>query len=63
MPVGGTGTRAGEPGPQGSVVRGGWPFAGVPAAFDYARAAHQVHLAHRAARFDGPGLSLAWPPP
>ena len=27
-------------------------------AFDYARAAHEVHLGSREARFDGPGLSL-----
>src|SRR5438105_6044655 len=28
-------------------------------AFDYARAAHKVHVSKQGARFDGPGLSLA----
>jgi GH15 family glucan-1,4-alpha-glucosidase len=58
MPLGGSGT-AGELVRRVRVVRGRVAFhLECRPAFDYARAAHQVHLGPYGVRFDGPGLSL-----
>ena len=59
MPVGGPGALADELIRRVRVVRGQLSFRlECRPAFDYARAAHQVHLGPQGARFDGPGLSL-----
>jgi GH15 family glucan-1,4-alpha-glucosidase len=59
MPVGGAGTVPDELVRRVRVVRGKLPFRlECRPAFDYARAAHQIHLDAHGARFDGPGLSL-----
>jgi GH15 family glucan-1,4-alpha-glucosidase len=59
MPVGGAGTVPDELVRRVRVVRGRVAFhLECRPAFDYARAAHQVHLGPQGARFDGPGLSL-----
>jgi GH15 family glucan-1,4-alpha-glucosidase len=64
MPVGGGAPTRSEGSPDElvrrvRVVRGRVPFHLIcRPAFDYARAAHQVHLRPDGARFDGPGISL-----
>ncbi len=59
MPVGGAGTVPDELVRRVRVVRGRVAFRlECRPAFDYARAAHQLHLGPNGARFDGPGLSL-----
>ena len=59
MPVGGAGTVPDELVRRVRVVRGRVAFRlECRPAFDYARAAHQLHLGPHGARFDGPGLSL-----
>jgi GH15 family glucan-1,4-alpha-glucosidase len=59
MPVGGAGMVPDELVRRVRVVRGRVTF-GLECrpAFDYARAAHQVHLGPHGARFDGAGMSL-----
>ena len=59
MPVGGAGTVPDELIRRVRVVRGRLPFRlECRPAFDYARGAHQIHIAGAGARFDGPRLSL-----
>jgi GH15 family glucan-1,4-alpha-glucosidase len=59
MPLGGAGTVPDELVRRVRVVRGRVDFRlECRPAFDYARAAHQVHLGPHGARFDGAGLSL-----
>jgi GH15 family glucan-1,4-alpha-glucosidase len=59
MPVGGAGTVPDELIRRVRVVRGRLPFRlECRPAFDYARGAHQTHIAGAGARFDGPRLSL-----
>src|SRR5262245_50924705 len=59
MPVRGAGPVPDELVRRVRVVRGRLPFRlECRPAFDYARAAHQLHTDERGARFDGPGLSL-----
>ena len=59
MPVGGAGAVPDELIRRVRVVRGKLPFhLECRPAFDYARAAHQLHIGAHGARFDGPGLSL-----
>lgn len=59
MPVGGAGRGPDELVRRVRVVRGRVAFRlECRPAFDYARAAHQVHCGPHGARFDGPGLSL-----
>jgi GH15 family glucan-1,4-alpha-glucosidase len=59
MPVGGPGAARHELIRRVRVVRGKLSFhLECRPAFDYARAAHQVHVGPEGARFDGPGLSL-----
>lgn len=56
MPVGGAGTVPDELIRRVRVVRGRLPFRlECRPAFDYARGAHQIHIAGAGARFDGPG--------
>jgi GH15 family glucan-1,4-alpha-glucosidase len=59
MPLGGASTVPDELVRRVRVVRGkvGFQLECRPA-FDYARAAHKVHISPEGARFDGPGLSL-----
>jgi GH15 family glucan-1,4-alpha-glucosidase len=59
MPLGGAGTVPDELARRVRVVRGRVAFRlECRPAFDYARAAHRVHVGPHGARFDGPGLSL-----
>jgi GH15 family glucan-1,4-alpha-glucosidase len=59
MPVGGASTGPDELVRRVRVVRGRVVFRlDCRPAFDYARAAHRVHLGAHGARFDAPGLSL-----
>src|SRR3954469_2198948 len=59
MPIGGTRAAPDTLIRRVRVVRGRMPFRlECRPAFDYARAAHQVHLDAHGACFDGPGLSL-----
>ena len=59
MPVGGAGTVPDELIRRVRVVRGRLEFRlECRPAFDYARGAHQIHIAGGGARFDGPRLSL-----
>jgi GH15 family glucan-1,4-alpha-glucosidase len=59
LPVGGRGAAPHELIRRVRVVRGQVAFRlECRPAFDYARAAHEVHLDAHGARFDGPGLSL-----